>query len=141
MEHGHTSENETIDALLESIKVGEGREAIEPADLPKIDTTPSETTGEVEGDSALNPLRKEVLQNVKLKVKVELGRTRMALRKALDLSPGSVIELGKEKEDLVEILVNSIPIARGQVLVVDDRFCVRIAEIVTTSGDGDCEDF
>ena len=132
MDHGQKTENETIDALLESIKHEDGQDGVTPTELPTISVRPSEES-EMHGEgSASNPLRGEVLRNVKLKVKVELGRTRMALHKALSLAPGSVVELGKDSGDFVEILVNSIPIARGQIMVVDNRFCVRIAEIITT---------
>lgn len=71
----------------------------------------------------------EFLMDVGLTVAVELGRTEMAVRDVLGLSPGSVIELKRMASEPVEILVNNRVVARGEVVVVDDRFGVRITEL------------
>lgn len=126
MQHGRETENDTIDALLETIRQEDGDTAPAEEAFPEL---PSKADG---AEGAGEPLRDDVLHGVKLRVKVELGRTRMALKRALDLSCGSIVELDKTPGETVEILVNSIPIARGRVLVVDGRFCVRIEEIITT---------
>lgn len=75
--------------------------------------------------------RSEVVRNLRLRVKVELGRVVMPLREALELTHGQVLELGKDVGDPVTVLVSGVPVARGQVLVVDDRFCVRITEVLS----------
>ena len=73
----------------------------------------------------------ERLMDVPLKVAVELGRTRMTLRTALDLQPGSVIELDRLAGDPVDIYVNEKIFARGEVVVVADKFAVRITELIS----------
>lgn len=73
----------------------------------------------------------DFLMDVGLSIGVELGRTEMLVRDVLKLSPGSVIELRRLATDPVEVFVNNRVVARGEVVVVDDKFGVRITEIVT----------
>ncbi|MEE8170392.1 MAG: flagellar motor switch protein FliN, partial [Phycisphaerae bacterium] len=73
----------------------------------------------------------EILNDVALDVSVELGRTQMRVEDVLRLGPGSVVELDKLAGDPVEIFVNERLIARGEVLVLNDDFCVRVSEIVS----------
>lgn len=73
----------------------------------------------------------ELLFDVPLKVTVELGRTKMTLKQVLDLAPGSLVELDKLTGEPVDILVNGKLIARGEVVVIDENFGVRITEIVS----------
>ncbi len=72
----------------------------------------------------------ELLNDVDLDVKVELGRTEMEVEQVLKLAAGSVVELSKLAGDPVDILVNNQLVARGEVLVINDNFCVRVNEIV-----------
>ena len=71
-----------------------------------------------------------LLRDVNLKVKVELGRTMMYVEDVLRLNENSIIELDKLAGDPVDIFVNDRPVARGEVLVVNDNFCVRVSEII-----------
>jgi flagellar motor switch protein FliN len=72
----------------------------------------------------------DMLRDVDLNVKIELGRTRMMVEDVLKLSEGSVVELDKLAGDPVDVFVNDRLVARGEVLVLNDNFCVRINEIV-----------
>src|ERR1017187_9656333 len=74
----------------------------------------------------------ELLKDVDLNVKIELGRTRMLIEDVLKLAEGSVVELDKLAGDPVDVFVNDQLVARGEVLVLNDNFCVRINEIITT---------
>ena len=65
---------------------------------------------------------------------VEIGRTRMTIGEALKLSPGSVIGLNRLAGDPVNLLVNGKPIARGEVVVVDEEFGLRVTEVVSEGG-------
>lgn len=71
-----------------------------------------------------------VLMDIDMKVTVELGRTRMQVREILDLAPGSVVELGKPPSEPVDLLVNGVLTARGEVVVVDDHFALRITKLL-----------
>ncbi|MDG2423525.1 MAG: flagellar motor switch protein FliN [Phycisphaerales bacterium] len=73
-----------------------------------------------------------MLSDVHLAMTVELGRTRMFVEDVLNLQSGAVVELDKAAGDPVDILVNGRPVARGEVLVLDDTFCIRISEILST---------
>lgn len=72
----------------------------------------------------------DLLGDVNLQVKIELGRTRMLVEDVLRLGEGSVVELDKLAGDPVDVYVNGRPVARGEVLVLNDNFCVRINEII-----------
>jgi len=72
----------------------------------------------------------ELLKDVELTVKIELGRCEMAVNDILTLTSGSVVELDKLAGDPVDVLANEQLIARGEVLVLNDNFCVRINEII-----------
>ncbi len=71
------------------------------------------------------------LQDVELDLRIELGRTELLIDEVLKLKEGSVVPLDKLAGDPVDILVNGRLIARGEVLVLNDNFCVRVAEILT----------
>jgi flagellar motor switch protein FliN/FliY len=72
----------------------------------------------------------ELIRDVELDLKIELGRTHMYLEDVLKLSKGSVVPLDKLAGDPVDIYVNGRLIARGEVLILNDNFCVRVAELV-----------
>lgn len=72
-----------------------------------------------------------MLQDVELDVRIELGRADLLIEEIVSLKAGSVVPLDKLAGDPVDILVNGKLIARGEVLVLNDNFCVRVAEILT----------
>src|SRR6476646_8076283 len=72
----------------------------------------------------------DLLRDVDLNVKIELGRSRMLVEDVLKLGEGSVVELDKLAGDPVDVFVNDRLVARGEVLVHNDNFCVRINEIL-----------
>lgn len=71
-----------------------------------------------------------LLDDVALRVKVELGRTRMYVEDVLRLNTSSVVELDKAAGDPVDVFVNDRHVARGEILVLNENFCVRISEII-----------
>jgi flagellar motor switch protein FliN len=72
-----------------------------------------------------------LLMDIPLKVTVELGRTKKQIKEILELSQGSIIELDKLAGEPVDILVNSKLIAKGEVVVIDENFGVRVTDIVS----------
>lgn len=72
-----------------------------------------------------------MLLDIPLQVTVELGRTKRSVKEILDLSSGSIIELDKLAGEPVDILVNSRLIAKGEVVVIDENFGVRITDILS----------
>ena len=83
------------------------------------------------GDAALDRLN-----DVQLDVRVELGRSRMLVDDVLRLGSGSVVELDRPSGDPVDIFVNNGLVARGEVVVLDEKFCVRITEILGRAAEG-----
>lgn len=73
----------------------------------------------------------EILLDIPLEVSVELGRTKIVIRDLMQLGPGSIIELDKLIGEPVDLLVNDNLIARGEVVVFDENFGIRITDIVT----------
>jgi flagellar motor switch protein FliN/FliY len=78
----------------------------------------------------------EMLHGVDMEVTVELGRTRMTVRDLLALTPGAVLELDRAAGSPADLLVNGRLIARGEVVVVDEDFGLRVTEIVDDSAVG-----
>jgi flagellar motor switch protein FliN/FliY len=72
----------------------------------------------------------DLLRDVQLDLKIELGRTQMQLEDVLRLKQGAVVTLDKLAGDPVDIYANGRLIARGEVLVLNDNFCVRVAELI-----------
>ena len=128
----------TTDQLLDQAQAGlaaaispnaEARSGI-PADLGSA--RPFEfRTFDNHGNSAANGVDLTALNDVELDVRIELGRTELLMEEVLVLKEGSVVPLDKLAGDPVDILINGRLIARGEVLVLNDNFCVRVAELLS----------
>jgi flagellar motor switch protein FliN/FliY len=73
----------------------------------------------------------DFILDIPLKVTVELGRSKMAIRDVLQLAQGSVVELSKFAGEPLEVLVNEKLIARGEVVVVNEKFGIRLTDIIS----------
>jgi len=74
------------------------------------------------------------LSEVPMELAVEIGRTRMTVGETLQLRPGVIVTLERLAGEPVDLLVNGTPIARGEVVVVDEQFGLRVTEIVESEG-------
>lgn len=101
-----------------------------PASMPFAHATPLELPDFADSAGATMPAGMDLLADVNLHVTIELGRTRMQLDEVLKMTPGVVVELDKLAGDPVDVFVNERRVARGEVLVLNDNFCVRINEIL-----------
>jgi len=90
-----------------------------PAAAPRVATSATEATSDFNR-----------LGDIELDLKIVLGRAEMELAEVLKLDSGSVVMLDALADDLVDIVVNGRLIARGEVVVVDGNFCVRVVELV-----------
>ncbi len=77
-----------------------------------------------------------LLNDVDMEVTVELGRTTMPIRELLSLQPGMVVEIERAAGGPIDVLVNGRLIARGEVVVIDEEFGVRVTEIVADRDGG-----
>ena len=103
------------------------RAAQQPA--PMVDVHPAEFLPLGQGGGMGNS-RIDMLADIPVRVTVELGKTRKNISEILALTTGSVIELDKMAGEPVDILVNGKPIARGEVVVIDENFGVRITDVL-----------
>lgn len=130
---------EEIDALLAAAVGAQEEQGLEPE---ARDTTKQVTAQPVEFESM--EVRSQahhggagavpnvaMILDVPMEVTVELGRTRRRVREILSMTPGSVVELDRQAGEPVDILVNGKLLARGEVVVIDENFGVRISEVVS----------
>lgn len=123
---------EEIDALLAG-GIGDANADMEsilgspkPLNAPSFnDAQPAAVVGEEPTTSI------EMLYDVEMEVKIELGRAHMLVEDILRLREGSVIQLEKDAGAPVDILINDRLVAFGEVLVLNDYFCVRVTEILS----------
>jgi flagellar motor switch protein FliN/FliY len=86
------------------------------------------------GDDAINKLKVQNLDfilDIPLQVSVELGRTKVIIKDLLQLGQGSVLELDKLAGEPLEVLVNGKLVARGEVVVVNEKFGIRLTDIIS----------
>ena len=94
----------------------------------------AETTAETAGTEQTGggaPRNFDLLLDVPLEVTVEIGRARVAIRELLQLAQGSVVELAKLAGEPLDVLINGRPVARGEAVMVNDRFGVRLTDIIS----------
>jgi flagellar motor switch protein FliN/FliY len=82
------------------------------------------------GEDMVGAANLDLLLDVNLQISVELGRARLKFRDVLNLSSGSVVELGRQTSEPVDIMVNGALLASGEVVVIDDHFAVRITKLL-----------
>lgn len=106
----------------------EETEKIETKPLPKVDTSTVLDFADI--DSILDSQNLQLLLDITMELTVEIGRSKMLVKDILNLKRGSVIELEKMIGDPVDVLVNNRLVARGEVVVIDEYFGVRVTEII-----------
>jgi flagellar motor switch protein FliN/FliY len=89
----------------------------------QLDAVPGTTPAADDADLAR-------LHDVPVELAVEIGRTRMTIGDTLGLGPGSIITLNRMAGEPVDLLVNGRPIARGEVVVIDEEFGLRVTEVI-----------
>lgn len=107
-----------------------------PGTVPEIDEDAYASGVSQQGqeqylDDEREPRNLNLILDIPLQVRVELGRTKMLINDLLQLGQGSVIELSKLVGEPLEVLVNDKLVARGEVVVVNEKFGVRLTDIIT----------
>jgi flagellar motor switch protein FliN/FliY len=105
----------------------------DPVDYVPFETTTAPQPAAANADAA----ELERLYEVPVELAVEIGRTHMTIRETLALGPGSIVTLNRLAGEPVDLLVNGKPIARGEVVVIDEEFGLRVTEVVTSPHEGD----
>ncbi|MFG6665495.1 flagellar motor switch protein FliN [Halomonas sp. HNIBRBA4712] len=110
----------------------------EPAPAPSAPPAAKAASDDVfrplSGESPVGASRDlEMIMDIPVKLTVELGRTKLTIKQLLELAQGSVIELEGLAGEPMDILINGYLIAQGEVVVVEDKYGIRITEIITPS--------
>ncbi|HEY7952477.1 MAG TPA: flagellar motor switch protein FliN [Solirubrobacteraceae bacterium] len=127
-EHEHNHEHEHTPAAA-----GEQFDVQEQFAAPESESDGASYGGSSAGGPQDADLRR--VAEVPLELSVEIGRTRMTVGETLDLRAGSIVTLDRLAGEPVDLLVNGTPIARGEVVVVDEQFGLRVTAIL--EGDGE----
>ncbi|RUR31019.1 flagellar motor switch protein FliN [Vreelandella andesensis] len=119
------------------------QEAAEEADTSSSEPETEAPVAKPASDEVFRPLSAdnghaesrdlEMIMDIPVKLTVELGRTKLTIKQLLELAQGSVIELEGLAGEPMDILINGYLIAQGEVVVVDDKYGIRITEIITPS--------
>lgn len=114
---------EATESALDQIMPGGGPSVPEahPVEFPQVSRTRASTA---------MPL--ERFAEVSIEISVEIGRVTMPIGELLKLGEGAVVELNRAVSEPVDVMAQGVRIASGEVVVIDDRFAVRITEIVNT---------
>lgn len=119
-QQGYQTSKEDIGYMLHEQQKNRGPVNVQPAMFQSFD----------EGRVISEKKNISLIMDVPLQVTVELGRTHRLIKDVLEFGPGSIIELDKLAGEPVDILVNGRPIAKGEVVVIDESFGVRITDII-----------
>jgi len=114
--------------------MGNGEPQQQPAEAGGVATGPKPATfPPLEGKDGETSIKNlDFILDIPMQVSVQLGSTRMLIRDLLQLGQGSVIELEKLAGEPLEVLVNNRLVARGEVVVVNEKFGIRLTDVVST---------
>ena len=116
-------------ALAEQAE-SESADQAETANLPKAEFEELGADSSTPGDETKNL---EVILDIPVSIALEVGRTKISIRNLLQLNQGSIIELDRLAGEPLDVLVNGTLIAHGEVVVVNDKFGVRLTDIISKS--------
>jgi flagellar motor switch protein FliN len=106
----------------------------EKIELEQLEDDPSANPSHFGGSADLRRL-----SDVPVEVTVEMGRTTMTVGETLELRHGSIVTLNRMAGEPVDLLVNGTPIARGEVVVIDEQFGLRITDVIGQAASGESE--
>lgn len=126
-EQGDEGGQDDIDALLAEAETG-GESQTESSAQPAPMTEFTASATKVEGAPDL-----DVIMDIPIKISMEVGNTEISIRNLLQLNQGSVIELDRLAGEPLDVLVNGTLIAHGEVVVVNEKFGIRMTDVISPS--------
>ena len=108
-------------------------EDLESEELSKAAFQSLTDTTESKPDSKADDLNLDVILDVPVTISMEIGRTRINIRNLLQLNQGSVVELDRLAGEPMDVLVNGTLIAHGEVVVVNDKFGIRLTDVISAA--------
>ena len=118
-------------AMLEDLPEDDSKADIDDISFPEPSVSKAEFQHLSEPSGKSEKRNIDLLMDVNLPISIELGRTRMSISDILALGPGSVVELNKLAGEPVDLLVNQKIVAKGEVVVIDENFGVRVTQLMT----------
>ena len=115
----------------DALKEQSDAEELESAQFDELETQKDVQTNDV--DVSSDELKLDVILDVPVTVSMEIGRTQINIRNLLQLNQGSVIELDRFAGEPMDVLVNGTLIAHGEVVVVNDKFVMRLMDVISPS--------
>jgi flagellar motor switch protein FliN/FliY len=100
-------------------------QGVEKADLPDLQNSPDA--------HGIDDVNMEVILDVPVTISMEIGRTNINIRNLLQLNQGSVVELDRLAGEPMDVLVNGTLIAHGEVVVVNDKFGIRLTDVISAA--------
>lgn len=139
-QEGDAQPSEEDDPWAEALAEQQAAEAADQEPEPSDEPAPEAraASGSVfrpleQGSGTTEARDLEMIMDIPVKLTVELGRTKLTIKQLLELAQGSVIELDGLAGEPMDILINGYLIAQGEVVVVEDKYGIRITEIITPS--------
>ncbi|SDN87418.1 flagellar motor switch protein FliN/FliY [Halomonas shengliensis] len=139
-QEGDAQPSEEDDPWAEALAEQQAAEAADQEPEPSHEPAPEAraASGSVfrpleQGSGTTEARDLEMIMDIPVKLTVELGRTKLTIKQLLELAQGSVIELDGLAGEPMDILINGYLIAQGEVVVVEDKYGIRITEIITPS--------
>lgn len=130
------SGNEQFTADDWAMAMAEQTEAAAVAEVAKPATSASSVFGNISDEAGLDresAKNLDLVMDIPVQLTVELGRTRMPIRNLLQLAQGSVVELDELAGEPLDVFVNRCLVAQGEVVVVNEKFGIRLTDIITPS--------
>jgi flagellar motor switch protein FliN/FliY len=115
--------DEWADAMVEQGQTGSAPDAFE-----QVTATPISASAELGGDVKL-----DVILDIPITISMEIGRTQLSIRNLLQLNQGSVVELDRFAGEPMDVLVNGTLVAHGEVVVVNEKFGIRLTDVISPS--------
>ncbi|BCA54807.1 Flagellar motor switch protein FliN [Nitrospira sp. KM1] len=112
-----------VDVSQQGAPAGAAPQSAQPASFPPVE----------KGGQAGAPNNLEFILDIPMQVTVQVGSARMLIREILQLGQGSVIELEKLAGEPMEVLVNNKLVAKGEVVVVNDKFGIRLTDVISAA--------
>ncbi len=107
-------------------------ESVEILDAPELDPSEIDTAASVEGES-LASTNLDLVLDIPVAISVEIGRTQIPISHLLKLNQGSIVELDRLAGEPMDVLVNGTLIAHGEVVVVNEKFGIRLTDVISAS--------
>ncbi len=122
-----SDEQDTMDewaAALAEAEGGEGGDDVQAAELEELTDTSDELNEE-------ESRKLETILDIPVNISMEVGRSKISIRNLLQLNQGSVVELDRVAGEPLDVLVNGTLIAHGEVVVVNDKFGIRLTDVIS----------